>query len=138
MPDALPPTQPAFLEAPVRDAVQERKTSGGREPVGGSLGLLVVRSGPREGDIFKLDRPRSIVGRSLGVDVLVDDRHVSALHASIRCEHRPAGGSYAFVIRDLDSRNGTKVNGEAVAGELALSDGDVIRVGTTDLVFKRL
>ncbi len=48
------------------------------------IGFLVIRSGRRRGDIFKLDRPRNLIGRDRGVQVFVDDPYVSGQHASIR------------------------------------------------------
>lgn len=46
--------------------------------------------------------------------------------------------SPARSIRDLDSKNGTAVGGTAVAGVLPLRDGDRIRMGSADLVFREL
>ena len=101
------------------------------------VGFLVVWSGPRRGDIFKLDEPRSIIGRDRDVDVFVDDNAVTGRHASIRCEPR-AGSKGEFVLRDLDSVNGTAVNGKQIDEATVLHDDDVITVGTTDLVFKHV
>ena len=102
------------------------------------FGFLVVWSGPRTGDIFKLDHFRNVIGRDRGVQVFVDDSHASGKHASIRCEKmgdKPKGQS---VLRDLDSENGTWINGNRISAETVLADGDIIRIGKTDLVFKRI
>jgi pSer/pThr/pTyr-binding forkhead associated (FHA) protein len=68
------------------------------------------------------------LGRSPECDYVVDDRTVSARHAELR---RTASG---WVLRDLGSRNGTRVNGWLVR-EQPLSDGDEIALGASAFVF---
>ena len=64
-------------------------------------------------------------------DLVLDfDSTVSRLHAVIERLGR------AWCLRDLASRNGTTVNGERLAGERPLHDGDEVRVGRTRLVFR--
>jgi hypothetical protein len=74
---------------------------------------------------------RSVVlGRSRECDVRVDDPNVSRRHAELRQE----GATYWLV--DLDSTNGTELNGTRVS-RAKLSDGDRITVGSTEIVFGR-
>ena len=74
---------------------------------------------------------RSVVlGRSRECDVRVDDPNVSRRHAELRQE----GATYWLV--DLDSTNGTELNGPRVS-RAKLSDGDRITVGSTEIVFGR-
>jgi len=47
---------------------------------------------------------------------------------------RPAGSGYVLV--DLGSTNGTKVNGIRIQGERMLNDGDIVSVGNTHLRFE--
>jgi sigma-B regulation protein RsbU (phosphoserine phosphatase) len=68
------------------------------------------------------------VGRGGSCDLVVRDLAASRQHLEIR---RVAHG---YECRDLDSRNGTLVNGEAIAVR-RLDDGDEIRIGKTLLVF---
>lgn len=63
------------------------------------------------------------VGRARDNLVCIDDPLVSQYHAVI--ERR----GYAFLLNDLDSTNGTTVNGEAVTTERRLCRGDVISIG---------
>ena len=102
------------------------------------LGFLVTVTGRRKGGLHRLDGPRSLIGRSRGVQVFVDDSTAGGHHASIRCERVGEGGRGEFVLRDLDSENGTYVNGRRITSMVVLKDGDVIRVGETELVFKRV
>jgi hypothetical protein len=68
------------------------------------------------------------VGRGRGNDIILDDARVSRHHAQIR---RRRG---AFVVFDLDSANGTFVNGRPVE-EAILADGDRVSFGGVELVF---
>lgn len=63
--------------------------------------------------------------------VIEGDDGVSGRHAVVDLENGQ------FVVKDLGSLNKTYVNGELVGGRRTLRDGDVVRLGATDLVFKR-
>ena len=92
---------------------------------------LVVQRSPSldEGEEFPLNSAPKTVGRGGQNDlVLSGDEFASARHARIELR-----GDGAWV-QDLDSTNGTYVNGERVAGAHRLGAGDVLRVGETDLV----
>ena len=91
---------------------------------------LVVRRSPslEEGDEFPLNSAPVTVGRGGENDlVLIGDEFASARHA--RIEMRGDG----VWVQDLESTNGTFVNGSRVAGAQRLGNGDVLRVGETDL-----
>jgi Nif-specific regulatory protein len=70
------------------------------------------------------------LGRNRGNEVVVQDEHASRRHAEIYCREG------CWFIRDLDTLNGTHVNGEIIAGETALADGAVIAIGKTCLRFR--
>jgi hypothetical protein len=71
---------------------------------------------------WPLDKPITTIGRWADNDVVVDDRWVSRYHARIeRQDDR-------YVIEDLDSKNGTFVNGQRITGPTVLSDGDQVQV----------
>jgi FHA domain len=92
---------------------------------------LVVRRSPslEPGDEFPLNSAPVTVGRGGQNDlVLTGDEFASARHARIEMR-----GDGAWV-QDLDSTNGTYVNGSRVAGAQRLDAGDVLRVGETDLL----
>ena len=65
------------------------------------------------------------IGRKEDNSVVLNDQHVSGNHAilSIRNE--------AFVLEDLNSTNGTLVNGKKISGRVRLNINDEIRIGTT-------
>jgi DNA-binding winged helix-turn-helix (wHTH) protein len=78
---------------------------------------------------FRLKEGENTVGRDPQCDVFLDTPGVSRRHASIRLDSR-AG---VVVLRDLGSTNGTLVRGAPVAQSTALSDGDMITVGSVEL-----
>ena len=82
------------------------------------------------GDTRVLNERRLVMGRSKECDVQVADSNVSRRHAELRQE-----GSTWWVV-DLDSTNGTEVNGKRVP-RAKLSPGDTIMLGETALVFDR-
>ena len=69
------------------------------------------------------------LGRSRQSDVMVDDANVSRAHAEIR----PHGSSW--VLTDLGSTNGVRLNGRTVTQSEVLKPGDEIELGTTTLTF---
>ena len=95
-----------------------------------SVRLIVQRSPSLgEGDEFPVDSAPVTVGRGGQNDlVLVGDDFASARHA--RIEVRGDG----VWVQDLDSTNGTYVNGSRVTGAQRVGAGDVLRVGETDLL----
>jgi hypothetical protein len=96
-------------------------------PASGSS--LEFVSGPLIGRMVALDRDVTTIGSVDGNTVLLTDTGVSRKHVGIR---RVDGG---YELADLGSTNGVYVNGERVARR-RLAVGDVIRVGTTEIVFR--
>jgi hypothetical protein len=87
----------------------------------------ILRVGAAE---HTFERGRLAIGRSRDCDIRLTDPNVSRRHAEVLEE----GTSY-FVV-DLDSTNGTELNGRRVR-RAKLEDGDTIVVGSTELVFER-
>ena len=70
------------------------------------------------------------IGRSRQADVMLDDPNLSRVHAEIR----PRGGSW--VVTDLGSTNGSRLNGRRLEGTEVLKPGDELEFGTTRLRFE--
>ena len=78
---------------------------------------------------FHLWKERVTVGRARSCDVFLPDQWLSRQHAEIRLRN----GDY--VVADLESKNGTLLNGERVGEERRLRHGDVISLGEHHLTF---
>jgi hypothetical protein len=90
-------------------------------------GLVVERGrGLRPGTVYDVGRG-ILIGRGGDADVVLEDNFASQRHA--RVESRDSG----LVLVDLDSTNGTYLNGRQVKGETELRIGDRIRIGETEL-----
>ena len=92
--------------------------------------VLRVITGPRQGEVFRLDRDETfVVGRSRQAHLRFaqDDPYFSRMHFLVEA-HPPA-----CRLVDLGSRNGTMVNGQKVR-EAELRHGDLIRAGHTTIL----
>lgn len=84
-----------------------------------------------------LEREDVILGRALEADVRVNDTQVSRQHAKVTAVKSDAEGVAEYVLTDLDSRNGTFLNGRRIRRE-PLQNGDKITIGETILRFDLL
>lgn len=84
-----------------------------------------------------LERDEVVLGRALEADVRVNDARASRLHARINIERDPATGEFVYRVTDLNSTNGTLLNGDPV-GEATLQDGDKLTIGEQLLRFELL
>jgi hypothetical protein len=103
-------------------------TSGARRmdsPGGGSGRALLVGGGKRN----VLGGSRVVLGRSRDCDIVIDDPNISRRHAELRRE------GDGWLVADLGSTNGVKVNGRRV-NEQRLNPGDEITLGLERLTFE--
>jgi pSer/pThr/pTyr-binding forkhead associated (FHA) protein len=84
---------------------------------------LVMRQGPNPGQVFELDRNEMSVGRDIANDIVINDAEVSRKHARLTLE----GDRYK--IEDLNSTNGTYIDGQRLIGPHLLAIGEVIMFG---------
>ena len=95
---------------------------------------LMLRIAGRPGPSFVLNPAHdNTLGRSPEASIVVADRLASRTHAAVRFD----AARNSWVLHDLGSRNGTFLDGVAV-GSATISDGAVVRVGTSELIFKHL
>jgi len=90
---------------------------------------LLVEQGPDQGQVFRIETPTALIGREPDCTFALSDGRVSRHH----CEIRFAEGK--FWLTDLESTNGTVLNGRLVRREV-LQDGDRIELGMTVLEFR--
>jgi diguanylate cyclase (GGDEF)-like protein len=88
---------------------------------------LIVLAGKSVGEMYKISKSETIIGRGSQADIHVVDDGISRRHAMIVMEEGQV------LVKDLGSTNGTFCNGERVS-EQALSDGDKIQVGSTTIL----
>jgi uncharacterized protein involved in exopolysaccharide biosynthesis len=124
--------------------VTDGSGSGGRGPLASELDLLVGDveqegtlataflvglTGKHAGKLFKVRLGESSIGRSSSSLVRLEERAASHVHAKLMLSSRGC-----FIV-DLDSTNGTFVNGQRIDQPVELHAGDVVRCGTTNLGF---
>jgi hypothetical protein len=93
---------------------------------GGPVGALVTADGNR----VQVGLDPVTIGRHPECDVVLNDQEVSRQHAEVRREEG------RFLVVDLGSLNGTKVNGAGVKAPRPLEDGDVITIGAHTIRFE--
>ena len=92
---------------------------------------LVILNGEFEGMRYPLRAEETLIGRNPTTDVTLLDENISREHALILFD----ADSGAYTIEDLQSTNGTKVNGKGVRSQ-ALTHGDEIQIGHTVFRFE--
>jgi pSer/pThr/pTyr-binding forkhead associated (FHA) protein len=134
---APPPERPASSGAEYRlgDTMMgipgaARPVPGPTAPPGGTLANLVGRSGDFKGKRFPIRVPVVNIGRADYNDVVLIDSTVSTIHAKLQ---RREG---VWVLIDLDSTNGTFVDGDRVEGESPIAPGAIVRFGDVSTVFE--
>jgi hypothetical protein len=99
------------------------------QPVAAPAATLFEQRPDGAGRRFVLDGGPLTIGRASDNDLVLDDRRVSRHHARLQARRG------MLVLSDLDSANGSRVNGVAVS-EVALGAGDRIEIGTTVFVIE--
>jgi len=90
--------------------------------------ILEVVSGPAKGKRIEADNGQTVsIGRTRKANIALGDDFMSGAHFAVECRTQHCH------VRDLKSRNGTKLNGELIT-EAVLTDGDRIFAGHTDFV----
>jgi Nif-specific regulatory protein len=91
---------------------------------------LVIREGSKWTDVFRLVDGESVtIGRAPTNAIVVKDERCSRNHAEVF----QAQGQWT--LRDLDSRNGTLVDGQRIQADYQLQAGDIVRIGNSHLAF---
>ena len=97
------------------------------EDAGSCIAILLDK---RTGEEFNIRRYATSIGREIQNDlVIVSDKTISRQHAQIQFKD----GS--FLVQDLNSKNGTRVNGKKVAEITMLKSGDEVSIGLTQMIF---
>lgn len=87
---------------------------------------LVIRTGGFEGTRYELAGEETLIGRNPSTHITLLDEGISREHAIILFD----AAESRYEIEDLESTNGTKVNGRRVRSA-TLAPGDEIQIGHT-------
>ena len=93
---------------------------------GMAAGRLEILNGGFEGMTYELDADEVVIGRNPTTDITLLDEGISREHALVHFDEDAPG----YVIEDLASTNGTKVNGKRIRSA-PLAEGDEIQIGQT-------
>lgn len=138
-PQAAPPTQPpsgaghrlqntsfGMAAAPRPSATAPSVPAGSPQ----AMGNFLFRTGPLKGQRYQIRTPVLNIGRADYNDLVIADGSVSTSHAKLQ---RREG---VWVLVDLESTNGTFVDGEKVSGETPIAPGAMVRFGDVQAVFE--
>ena len=94
------------------------------------LAYLVIREGTKWTDVFRLVPGQAVtIGRAPTNQIVIKDERCSRAHAELFHSHGH------WVVRDLESRNGTTVAGQPIRGDHVLEAGEIIRIGQSQMAF---
>jgi two-component system, cell cycle response regulator len=88
---------------------------------------FIVLAGTNLGQMYKIDVGETVLGRAADATIRLQDDGISRRHAKVEQVGKD------LVIEDLQSANGTVINGKVV-GRHALKDGDKIQIGSTTIL----
>ena len=131
-PSAVPPTQGERLRETVHGVspAPAAPPASAPQPSGGVMASFLVRAGALKGQRLVVKTPVVNIGRADYNDLVFPDESVSTTHAKLQ---RREG---VWVLVDLDSTNGTFVDGDQIKGEAPLAPGANVRFGDVALVFE--
>lgn len=118
------PAPPPAVQEKTDPQLKKRTTAGSRRTLVGSL----TPDGAPD-NVYPLLDSAYTLGRAPDNTISISDNSVSSHHA------RVLRTDEGFVVEDLQSRNGTYVNGEQVTDKRVLADGDLIRLGKIIMTF---
>ena len=131
-PAAAPP--PAPLPPTKGESLKLRETVHGVPAAprasGTPLASFLVRGGALKGQRLSIKTPVVNIGRADYNDLVIPDESVSTSHAKLQ---RREG---VWVLVDLDSTNGTFIDGDQIKGDAPLAPGATVRFGDISLVFE--
>ena len=91
-----------------------------------AAGTLIFR-----GEHLTLQEGVNVLGREPSADVMIDDTTVSRKHAAITIREN------SVTLEDLESKNGTFIDGVQLKGKTTLRDGQTFVLGDASIVFRR-
>jgi hypothetical protein len=123
-----PPGAEALAEPVPHFDEQPRRGADNGPPIAGDVlpGAWLAVDGQR----LAIGAGGAVIGRSSDSDIVIPAQEVSRRHAQIA----PQGGGW--MLTDLNSTNGVRLNGRTLGAPTRLRPGDVIEIGPVELVFE--
>jgi hypothetical protein len=146
VPYATPPPAPvaaaplvqapsAAASAPTEQFSQQKSApaaaSGPQMATAQTASRLVITSGPKAGTEFPLATEPITIGRSSDSSVVIRDDYTSTHHARLMLWHDD------WMLQDLDSTNGTFLNGKRVTVPTKVPLDTTVKIGATSFEFRR-
>jgi pSer/pThr/pTyr-binding forkhead associated (FHA) protein len=100
------------------------------QPQKAALASLLVRTGSLKGRRLPIKVPMVNIGRAEFNDIVIADPSVSTSHAKLQRRDD------IWMLSDLDSTNGTFVEGERLSGEVPLGPGTTVKFGDVAVLFE--
>ena len=97
-------------------------------PVTQQRTVVKILSGHEAGRVHLMTGDELVVGRASTCDLIIDDASLSRQH----CRIRKTNG--VWFVEDLESRNGTQVNGVRIKAPVRLDDGALIQLAATTII----
>lgn len=94
------------------------------------MAKLITLQGPNSGRTFSLETERALIGRQPDAVIYLESLAVSRKHALLVCQD----GTY--FIEDLNSSNGTFLNGQRITGRVPLAERDRLQIGPYTLALR--
>jgi predicted Zn finger-like uncharacterized protein len=113
--EAYIPPEP---EAPEKKVVDKPQMPQGRR-----LSLAII-NGADAGAVYRVEKPRILIGRS-GADININDTEASRSHAAIEIRDT------TYILEDLKSTNGTLIDGGKIQGQVELQNHSEFQIGST-------
>jgi predicted Zn finger-like uncharacterized protein len=95
-------------------------------PKGKRLSIAII-DGKDAGNVFRMEKPRVTIGRA-SADIVIDDTEASRQHAAVEVRDT------IILLSDLDSTNGTLVDGRKITEPTELGDKGEFQIGSTTLM----
>ena len=95
-------------------------------PQGKRLSLAII-DGPDAGSVFRMEKPRVTIGRQ-GADLTLNDADASRHHAAVEVRDT------AYSLVDLQSTNGTLMDGQKISGSVELQNHSEFQVGSSTIM----
>jgi len=121
------PPESATAQARIPSSRDTGKVEDGPKLSGDKRYSLAILDGPDAGNVFRIERAKTVIGRSAG-DLILNDIESSRNHACVEIRDP------VVLLYDMGSTNGTLVDGEKITGAVELYNHSEFQIGTTTIM----